>query len=86
MKLTMPEPTRMYFDGPLRLFSTERFLGAVPYSGGDLKGYAGLYVCSSCQARTPEVIARGREWVCKSCAYSRELERNQVLTGVPDAN
>jgi len=86
MKVTTPQPTRMYYGGPIRMFSSERFLGAVPYSGGDLKGYAGLFVCGVCQARTPQVITRGHEWVCKPCAYSREHERNQVSTGVAIEN
>jgi hypothetical protein len=68
--MTPPAPTRMYDQGPLRQFSTERFQGGVPYSGGLFTGYAGAFVCASCRLQVPRVLyvmAIG-DWVCRDCA------------------
>jgi hypothetical protein len=65
-----PVPTRMWQNGPCRLFSTERFLGAVPYSSAGLKGYAGAYLCSRCRKQTHKVLGNFGDdsWICEACA------------------
>ena len=45
MNGNQPKPVQMWKDGPRRMFSTERFLGAVPYAAAGLRGYAGAFIC-----------------------------------------
>jgi hypothetical protein len=65
-----PEPTRMYDQGPIRLFSTERFLGGVPYHGGQFTGYVGLFVCAECRLEVPRVlfVMTLGDWACRDCS------------------
>ena len=74
-----PEPTRTYYSGPLRMFCTQPFPGSVPYSGGSLKGFAGLFICTGCRGEVPRVLwsmAMG-DWICRDCdtAAKREAAR-----------
>ena len=70
--MNQPKSTRMWKNGPCRLFSKEPFLGAVPFSGGGLKGYAGAYVCSRCHRQTHKVLGNfaDDDWLCDRCAES----------------
>jgi hypothetical protein len=69
-----PRVTQMYSGGPYRLFATEPFLGGTPYHGGHLHGYAGLFVCSLCQARVVRVLLSEHTWVCRDCESAARRE------------
>jgi hypothetical protein len=74
--MTEPTITRMYPNGPLRLFSEERFLGGVPYADSERRGYAGSYVCEICQRQARELIVASQQWVCRSCVVSGQQRRD----------
>ena len=80
-----PEPTRMYYNGPIRMFSQAPFLGGVPYHGGTLKGYAGNFVCGQCRFETQRVLfcTAARDWVCRDCdtAWRRAEAGHLVAKG-----
>jgi hypothetical protein len=81
--VTTPAPIRLYFDGPLRVFALEPFQGCVPYAGGDLKGYAGLFVCAQCRKEVPRVLfsmALG-DWLCRDCETAAKRQRAGHLVG-----
>jgi hypothetical protein len=63
-----PEPTRMYYGGPLRLFSTERFLGGIPYHGGEFTGFSGMFICAQCRIEVPRVLFERADWICRDCS------------------
>jgi hypothetical protein len=60
-------PTRMYPNGPIRMFSDQRFLGGVPYSGGTFKGFAGGFVCACCRLEVHRVLFEHNDWHCRGC-------------------
>lgn len=64
-----PTPTRLYPDGPVRLFSTDRFLGGTPYNGGSLRGFVGQFVCGQCKLEVPRVLFSllAGDWLCRDC-------------------
>jgi hypothetical protein len=80
--MNQPRIQRMWQHGPCRLFSEQRFQGAVPFSGGGLKGYAGPYICSGCQRQTHKVLGNfgGDDWVCEDCV---SRYRKGTGTGTP---
>ena len=70
-----PAPIRLYFDGPLRVFSTEPFQGCVPYAGGDLRGYAGCFVCALCRQEVHRVLFAEDDWICRDCRTAALRQR-----------
>lgn len=81
-----PVATKLYPDGPTRLFSTERFLGAVPYSGGFLKGYVGAFVCGQCRIEVVRVLYSmlAGAWLCRDCETAwRRAESGLKAMEVP---
>ena len=79
---TEPKPTRVYEGGPTRMFSTQRFQGGIPYSGGGLYGYAGLFICARCHSETPRVLFTQsvNDWCCRDC--DSLARRNRTMTCV----
>jgi hypothetical protein len=71
-----PTITRMYSNGPYRLFSEERFLGGVSYRDSVRQGFVGAFVCELCQRQAREVIVAGNEWVCRRCVQSGQRVRD----------
>jgi hypothetical protein len=73
--VSKPAPVRLYFNGPLRLFSTERFQGAVPYAAGDLKGFAGAFLCELCRFECHRVLWFESAWLCRDCRSAALRQR-----------
>jgi len=57
-----PQVIRMYPNGPYRLFSEERFLGAVPYRDSVRQGFVGAFVCELCQKQVRDVLVAANQW------------------------
>jgi hypothetical protein len=68
--VTTPTPTQLWRDGPKRMFSTERFLGARPYSTAGLRGFVGPWVCDKCGRSVLKVLScfTCSDWLCERCA------------------
>jgi hypothetical protein len=75
-EMTEPTITRMYPNGPLRLFSEERFLGGVSYRDSVRQGFVGPFICEVCQQQTREVIVAAQQWVCRGCVASGQQRRD----------
>lgn len=58
----MIEIREMWQAGPLRQWSEDRFLRAIPYAKG---GYVGRYVCKTCKKRVFGVYEP--QWLCSAC-------------------
>lgn len=63
----VPEATRMWSGGPLRLFSETRFSGSIQVESGQRTGFAGSYVCDECKEPSIGVYAAGPGWICAGC-------------------
>jgi hypothetical protein len=79
-----PTPTRMYYLGPLRLFSMQPFLGSLPYSGGNLTGYAGKFVCAQCRQEVHRVMFAENDWICRDCQTTVKRAGHMVGKGTKD--
>jgi hypothetical protein len=77
-----PTITRMYPSGPYRLFSEERFSGAVPYADSVRRGYAGKYVCELCQSSVRDVIITAGQWICRNCVRCQQQRRDTRATAL----
>ena len=65
--------------GPLRMFSTTAFQGAIRYESRDWNGYAGQYVCESCLEPSHMGITRvGETWTCGACRLPKPLASPEV--------
>jgi hypothetical protein len=73
-----PVITRMYASGPLRRFSSEKFLGGLPYCDAERKGFvASGFICELCQQEAREVVMAGQQWICRTCQTSGQRNRDQ---------
>jgi hypothetical protein len=76
--MTEPQITRMYPNGPLRLFGEQPFLGGRPYKDAEREGFIGEgYVCELCQQRVPEVVVGRGSWCCRGCQTSGQRIRDE---------
>jgi hypothetical protein len=81
--MTTPEPVRLYRGGPIRLFSTERFLGGTPFVSGAWRGYVGYFVCSQCRGECHRVlfVQSAGDWLCRDCETAAKRERAGHMVG-----
>ena len=73
---TEPKVIQMYANGPYRLFSETRFLGATPYRDSVRQGYVGAFTCELCQQQAREVLVTRGQWICRT--VWRQLSRGVI--------